>query len=76
VLIVRLARNHPLRDGNKRAAWVSWRLFVDINDWNWAPKPDFDEAEAAVLALASGARDERTTASWLNKFLRPISTDV
>jgi len=76
VLIVRLARNHPLPDGNKRAAWVSLRLFVDINDWTWAPKPDIDEAEAAVLAIASGAWDERATAGWLNKFLRPISTDI
>ena len=75
VLIVRLARNHPLSDGNKRAAWVSLRLFVDINDWTWAPRPDIDEAEAAVLAIAAGEWDERTTASWLSKFLRPIAND-
>lgn len=75
VLIVRLARNHPLPDGNKRAAWVSLRLFVDINDWTWAPKPDIDEAEAAVLAIAAGEWDERTTASWLSKFLRTIADD-
>ena len=31
VLIVRLARNDPLPDGNKRAAWVSLRLFVELN---------------------------------------------
>jgi death-on-curing protein len=75
VLIVRLARNHPLPDGNKRAAWVSLRLLVDINDWTWAPRPDIDEAEAAVLAIAAGEWDERTTASWLSKFLRPIVND-
>jgi death on curing protein len=75
VLIVRLARNHPLPDGNKRAAWVSLRLFVDINDWTWAPRPDTDEAETAVLAIAAGEWDERTTASWLTKFLRPIADD-
>jgi len=27
VLLVRLAKNHPLPDGNKRAAWVSMRMF-------------------------------------------------
>jgi death-on-curing protein len=75
VLIVRLARNHPLPDGNKRAAWVSLRLFVDINDWTWAPRPDIDEADAAVLAIAAGEWDEHTTASWLSKFLRPIADD-
>jgi death-on-curing protein len=28
VLIVRLAKNHSLRDGNKRTVWVALRLFV------------------------------------------------
>jgi death on curing protein len=27
VLAVRLAKNHPLPDGNKRAAWVALRIF-------------------------------------------------
>lgn len=39
VLLVRLAINHPLPDGNKRAAWVSMRMFVAINDWSWDPHP-------------------------------------
>jgi death-on-curing protein len=53
VLVVRLARNHPLPDGNKRAAWVSLRLLIDINDWTWEPQPLIDDAQAAVLAVAS-----------------------
>ena len=40
VLCVRLAKNHPLPDGNKRAAWVSLRLFVEINGWSWQQRPD------------------------------------
>ena len=71
VLVVRLARNHPLPDGNKRAAWVSLRLFVDINDWTWMPTPTIDEAETAVLAIAAGEWDEAAAASWLQKHLRP-----
>ena len=59
VLVVRLARNHPLPDGNKRAAWVSLRLFVDVNGWAWDPKPTVDEAEVAVLAVAAGDWDEQ-----------------
>ena len=62
VLVVRLARNHPLPDGNKRAAWVSLRLFVEINDWTWDPKPTLDdaEAEAAVLSVAARGNAPRT----------------
>jgi death-on-curing protein len=70
VLLVRLARNHPLPDGNKRAAWVSLRLFVDINGWVWEPKPSIDDAEAAVLAVAAGQWDEAATAEWLRTHLR------
>ena len=71
VLVVRLARNHPLPDGNKRAAWVSLRLFVDINGREWTPQPSTDEAEAAVLAIAAGEWDEAATANWLRHYLQP-----
>jgi death-on-curing protein len=33
VLVVRLTQNHPLTDGNKRAAWVALRVFLEINRW-------------------------------------------
>ena len=73
VLLVRLARNHPLPDGNKRAAWVSLRLFVEINEWTWSTKPSIDDAEAAVLAVAGGDWDETATAEWLRAHLRPTA---
>lgn len=69
VLLVRLVMNHPLPDGNKRTAWVSMRMFVAINDWTWDPTPDVDDAERAVLAIASGAIDEVATAEWLREHL-------
>lgn len=72
VLVCRLAWNHPLPDGNKRAAWVSLRLFVAINNWTWAPRPTIDDAEAAVLAVAAGEWDETTTATWLREHLTPL----
>ncbi len=59
VLIVRLAKNHPLPDGNKRAAWVSLRLFVEINGWRWRATPSVDDAEGAVLAIAASEWDEQ-----------------
>jgi death-on-curing protein len=71
VLIVRLAKNHPLPDGNKRAAWVALRLFIEVNGWRWITPPGIDDAEHAVLAIASGEWDEARTASWLRPQLAP-----
>lgn len=39
VLTCRLAWNHPLPDGNKRAAWATLVLFLDLNDGIWDPDP-------------------------------------
>jgi death-on-curing protein len=71
VLVVRLAKNHPLPDGNKPAAWVSLRVFVESNSWRWDRYPDVAETEAAVLAIASGDWDETRMAEWLRSRLRP-----
>jgi death on curing protein len=69
VLLVRLAKNHPLPDGNKRAAWVSMRLFVEINGCTWLTAPSVDEAEQAVLAVAAGKWGESDAAAWLRRYL-------
>ncbi|MGH9101647.1 MAG: type II toxin-antitoxin system death-on-curing family toxin [Acidimicrobiales bacterium] len=58
VLMVRLAKNHPLPDGNKRAAWVALRLFVEMNGWSWDNYPSVGEAEDAVVGAASSEWDE------------------
>jgi death-on-curing protein len=65
VLVVRLAKNHPLPDGNKRAAWVTLRLFIELNDWRWSDYPSVDEAEHVVLSIAAGDWDEERVATWL-----------
>ena len=54
VLLVHLATNHPLPDGNKRAAWVTLRMFIAINEWRWNINPTIDEAGRAVPSVASG----------------------
>lgn len=69
VLVVRLVKNHPLPDGNKRAAWVALRMFVEINGWSWKPAPTVDEAERAMVAVASSEWDEDEMARWLGKNL-------
>ncbi len=65
VLAVHLAKHHPLPDGNKRAAWVSLRLFIAINGWHWSQPPSTDDAEQAVLAIAAGTWGREELADWL-----------
>ncbi len=66
ILCWRLARNHALPDGNKRAAWAALTVFIDLNDGRWEPDPpDVDEAEAAMLDVAAGTITEDDFASWL-----------
>jgi death on curing protein len=69
VLVTHLAKNHPLPDGNKRAAWVALRLFIEINEWSWKPTPSVDDAEHAVLAIASGDWDQENMKKWLQRYL-------
>ncbi len=70
VLTCRLAWNHPLPDGNKRAAWASLGMFVDLNSGQGDPEPpDGDQAEAAMLAIAASGVDEAWVASWLKQRL-------
>ena len=68
VLCWRLARNHPLPDGNKRAAWTSLVVFIDLNDGRWEPNPpDIDDAERTMLAVAAGDTDEQALAAWIRE---------
>jgi death on curing protein len=61
-----LTWNHPLPDGNKRAAWAALVMFIDLNGGRWDPDPpDVDEAEEAMLAVAAHEVDE----SWLSRWL-------
>jgi death on curing protein len=71
VLACRLMWNHPLPDGNKRAAWAALTLFVELNGGGWDPDPpNVDEAEAAMLAVAAGKVDEAQLAVWLRQRVR------
>ena len=68
VLCVRLARNHPLPDGNKRVAYLAMLEFLARNRVDWQP-PSVDETVAMMEGAASGRISERAFADWL----RPAS---
>ncbi len=64
VLCVRLARNHPLPDGNKRVAYLAMLEFLARNDVEWTP-PSVDETVATMEGVAAGKISERELADWL-----------
>lgn len=63
VLCVRLARNHPLPDGNKRLAWTATVTFLAINGIELAVAPD--DAVEFMLAVAAGSIDEAQATEWI-----------
>jgi len=64
VLRARLARNHPLPDGNKRVAYLALLEFLWRNDIEWAP-PSVDDTAATIERVAAGTISERELADWL-----------
>jgi death on curing protein len=68
VLCVRLARNHPLPDGNKRVAYLALVEFLARNDVEWAP-PSVEETVAMVEGVSAGSITEQELADWLRASL-------
>jgi death-on-curing protein len=64
-----LAKNHPFLDGNKRTAFVIYRLFLKWNGLDFhAPKAD---RYTQMLALAAGDLSEDSFAAWLREVASP-----
>ena len=60
---------HPLRDGNKRIAFLAAVIFLGLNGFDVvAPE---DEVVERMLALAAGKLDEEAVADWLRGRLKP-----
>jgi len=72
VLTVRIAKNHPLPDGNKRLAWQSLTMFCALNGYRL--EVPADDAVDLMLAIAAGELDEATVAAWLTGRLRPLDS--
>jgi death-on-curing protein len=65
-----LAKNHPFLDGNKRTAFVVYRLFLRLNglDLNASREDRYFQ----MLSLAAGEHTEESFAAWL----RTVTEDV
>ena len=63
VLAVRISRNHPLLDGNKRLAWSCLTMFCELNGHDLHVPTD--EAVRTMLSVAAGDLDEAGLAQWL-----------
>jgi death-on-curing protein len=70
VLCSRLVRNHPLPDGNKRAAYLSMIELIRRNGREWAPVARADERAEMVERLAAGTLSEVTFADWVARQVR------
>jgi death on curing protein len=68
VLAVRIARNHPLPDGNKRLAWGCLNMFCELNGHRLEVR--VDDAVTQMLAVAAGQIDEESMATWLSDRMR------
>ncbi len=58
-----IAKNHPFLDGNKRTAFVVFRLFLKWNGLELLA--DRTERYLRMLALAAGEISEEDFAAWL-----------
>lgn len=58
-----LARGHPFADGNKRVAFVTMAVFLEINGLEL--KAEEVDVVTTMVALAAGALDEEALAEWV-----------
>lgn len=65
VLCTRIARNHPLPDGNKRLAWICMVIFCDLNGYELLA--DKEEAVRTVIAVAAGQMSEDELRRWISR---------
>jgi death-on-curing protein len=64
VLCVRLIRNHPLPNGNKRVALECLREFLDLNGLIWIPT-GVDDVVSTLVSVATREIGETDVADWL-----------
>lgn len=71
VLVTHLARNHPLPDGNKRAAFLLMARFLDANGRSWQTE-DVDADAGNVERIAAGEADHDEVVAWIRSRSAPV----
>lgn len=66
---VGLARNHPLVDGNKRAAFLAVGMFLALNGYRLVATQL--DATLTMLGVAAGDIAEAAFAEWLREHILP-----
>jgi death on curing protein len=70
VLLWHLTRNHPLPDGNKRAAFLSTVEFVRRNGFEWRRSPeDPADTDAIIRGVAAGKTTQAELRTWIARRL-------
>jgi death on curing protein len=57
-----IAKNHPFLDGNKRTAFVTSIVFLELNGFSF--RASEEDAVVTFLALAAGKMTEARLAKW------------
>ena len=60
-----IARNHPFRDGNKRVAFLTAVIFLELNDLRF--EADETDVVEIVEAVAAGNATEGVVARWIRE---------
>ena len=60
-----LAQNHPFHDGNKRVAFVTMVVFLELNGRPFTA--DQADVVKTIMRLAAGDLSERRLATWIRK---------
>lgn len=63
-LLVRINRNHPLLDGNKRLSWFVVTAFYELNGYDLIAGSR--EADRVIREIAAGTRDLEEVEIWLS----------
>ena len=61
-----LAKNHPLPDANKRAAFLLTARFLDANGMGWGP-PDMEADGGMVERVAASEATYEDVVAWIRE---------